>query len=353
LLLLVVSAFAQIATMPVREDVFGSKGECASPFQPFNAASSGNTEAWSINDASDITGYYYDTSGSVHGFVRGEQGQITVFDVPGAIRTFAYDISADGKIIGYYLDSKSPTIANGFVRNARGTIATLNAPSPALSLVPQSINAQGDIAGLSGTSAFLLTSDGRITLFNVPGATATSAFSINNKREITGRYYDATGSHAYLRTSDGRITSFDVSGTNPLTSYIAPQSVNNHGQITGYYWDTTGSHGFLRYTTGEITTFDPPGSIATGALRTIAHSINENGSVVGYYSDSTFRLHPFVRDARGHITTFDAPGAIGDTVALSINDHDEIAGTYYGPDSTSTNRDHGFLLKLRCTKTSD
>ena len=69
--------------------------------------------------------------------------------------------------------------------------------------------------------------------------------------------------------------------------------------------------------------------------------------------DSTFRLHPFVRDARGQITTFDVPGAIGDTVALSINDHDEIAGTYYGPDSTSTNRDHGFLLKLRCTKTSD
>jgi hypothetical protein len=42
------------------------------------------TEAYAINAAGTITGFYIDANGVSHGFVRVAFGSITTFDTPGA-----------------------------------------------------------------------------------------------------------------------------------------------------------------------------------------------------------------------------------------------------------------------------
>ena len=55
-------------------------------------------------DRGAITGAYYDSNYTEHGFLRAGDGTITTFDPPGATSTFA-NIIVRGKIVGYYADS--------------------------------------------------------------------------------------------------------------------------------------------------------------------------------------------------------------------------------------------------------
>ncbi len=88
------------------------------------------TYAFNINDAGDIAGLYLDASVVVHGLVRGANGVITSFDVPGAGSgalqgTGGLGINTAGNITGSYLDAGS--VAHGFVASG--------AAAPALQFV--------------------------------------------------------------------------------------------------------------------------------------------------------------------------------------------------------------------------
>ena len=88
------------------------------------------TYGFSINDAGDIAGLYLDASVVVHGLVRGANGVITSFDVPGAGTgalqgTGGLGINTAGNITGSYLDAGN--VAHGFVASG--------AAAPALQFV--------------------------------------------------------------------------------------------------------------------------------------------------------------------------------------------------------------------------
>ena len=87
----------------------------------------------SINDARDVTGYYADTNGANHGFVRGPGGNITYLRCSGSrhsVRTqgtIPNGINADGRDRqDYYIDAQK--IHYGFVRDANGVITTFSPP---------------------------------------------------------------------------------------------------------------------------------------------------------------------------------------------------------------------------------
>ena len=90
---------------------------------PFDAAGgTGGTVALAINAKGSITGYYIDGNGVAHGFVRARNGTIKSFDDPNAGSvsnehqgTFATGINANGAIAGYYVDSSG--LAHGFLRS--------------------------------------------------------------------------------------------------------------------------------------------------------------------------------------------------------------------------------------------
>ena len=81
-----------------------------------------------INPAGAITGWYSDTSGVFHGFLRTLDGTITTFDPPGSIGTLPSAITATGVIIGSYFDAGGVT--RGFLRMRGGSFATIDVPGP-------------------------------------------------------------------------------------------------------------------------------------------------------------------------------------------------------------------------------
>ncbi|PYV31426.1 MAG: hypothetical protein DMG22_16820, partial [Acidobacteria bacterium] len=59
----------------------------------------------------------------------------------------------------------------------------------------------------------------------------------------------------------------------------------------------------------SILTFDAPGAGAGFRQGTQAQSINRQGAIAGFYSDTNYVYHGFVRAPSGAFTAFDVPGA--------------------------------------------
>src|SRR5262249_22991095 len=104
------------------------------------------------------------------------------------------------------------------------------------------------------------------TTIDVPGATATQAFGINESGQIVGTYVAGPIGHSFL-LSEGIFTTIEVPGATSITA----TGINDSGQIVGFYQDPTGvAHGFL-LSQGIFTTIDAP-HLSTG---TLASGIND------------------------------------------------------------------------------
>lgn len=213
------------------------------------------------------------------------------------------------------------------------------------------------------------------TSFDVPGATGTASFGINNAGTVVGLYYQ-NGYHGFIKTAGGSYTSIDVPG-NPTFVY----GINGSGRITGGYGNPTvytSGHGFI-YDNGTYTfPFDVPSSSGTypagingtgqivgqysqdgtmggvrgfswsggiftsfaapGAISTEPRGINDAGWIVGSYGDANSINHGFIRSTSGVYSTFDVPGATN-TLISGINNHNWISGFYTHDDGIP----HGFV----------
>jgi hypothetical protein len=292
------------------------------------------------------------------------------FNAPGVTPTttnpgiFPLSINSDGVIAGHFAD-------NGFVGTADGAITSFDV-SGAVATVADSINSAGVIAGNwsdanAGHHGFVRAADGTITTFDAPDASTagygkgTFPVSINTAGVIAG-HCNCVGEKGFVRAADGTITEFEV----PDASGTFALSINTDGAIAGY-WGDDGSphpvyHGFVRAASGTITTFDAPGAGTSEnnvyVQGTFANSINDDGVIVGYYVDASDGFHGFVRAADGTITTINAPGAgtgtssltgyqLG-TKALSINDDGVIVGYYIDANEAY----HGFMVSASGAITS-
>lgn len=79
-----------------------SNGQVSSIDVP--GAGPGGTAAFGINDLDQVSGYFVDTAGLVHGFVQ-TRGQFKHLDVPGAAATIATAINNFGVVAGEYIDT--------------------------------------------------------------------------------------------------------------------------------------------------------------------------------------------------------------------------------------------------------
>jgi len=88
-------------------------------FTTFNAESSGNNDVFSIDSRGQIAGYYMlNNDGVPHGFIRRTGGKILSFDPPRSVYTVPLSIdsgSDSGAIVGYYIDSSGSY--HGFMRS--------------------------------------------------------------------------------------------------------------------------------------------------------------------------------------------------------------------------------------------
>jgi len=188
---------------------------------------------------------------------------------------------------------------------------------------------------------------------NVPGATDTEAYAINNAGQIVGpfiysfgpfiysfgpfiysyspssnldvAFVKGTTDHGFVKTG-GSFAGISVPGAISTETF----GINNAGQIVGTCTDGLRNHGFVD-TAGIFAPVDVP-----GATDTILAGINNAGQIVGTCTDG-LHLHGFV-DIAGAFTPIDVPGAT-DTAVWGINDHGKIVGTYLD----SAGHEHGFF----------
>jgi uncharacterized membrane protein len=261
-----------------------------------------------INNAGQIVGTYYNTSG--HGYLD-NGGAFTSFDDPLVTNgTQANGINNVGEIVGEYIDRNGGFGLYGFVQvpfvRANGGFVTIDDPS---------------------------TND-----------VYTEANGINDAGQVVGDYEDAIpdpngGNQPQL---NGFLLNGSVFTTidDPLGFSTTLTGINNAGIIGGFYNDASGkAHGFVDVDGVFITIDDPLG---TG--RTEVEGINNNDQVVGFYIDGTGQVHGFLDNhplgnstinplvASGSpftgspFTTIDDP-SLSDCKAFGINDAGQIVGS--------------------------
>ena len=351
------------------------------PFISFDAPGAGTefgqgTFPFSVNVFAAITGDDLDASNVYHGFLRKTNGNIVVFDAPGADLTagdfngtFPAGINDAGLIAGYFIDANN--VSHGFLRSPSGSFTTFDAPGAGTAAgqgtIVIGLNLEGSVVGafLNANTyyGFVRTPDGKFKTFAAPGACnmsvdegchGTGAWNINFFGTIVGPYEDTSGNfvaHTFVRNPNGTFTTFAVPGSSMEagqgTLPASLSGLNDFGAITGLYYDVNNVfHGFLRKPDGTFIKFEAPGADTTDEFfGTSPTSLNDFGSIAGTYLDSSDVYHGFLRSPDGTFREFDAPGAdttAGDfngTIPESLNLSGVITGSYYDTDSVA----HGFL----------
>lgn len=248
---------------------------------------------------SDVVGFYMDSTGVNHGFLKNQAGKITTIDVPGSTGTWVYGIELSAEYIaGWYTDSN--LVPHGFVR-----------PLPT----------------------------GDFTTIDVPSAAWTRAYTVNLDGTVFGAYSDTAGVVHGFSFNDpfgGKgFKTLDYPGS--LRTEIHGSS-NYGGGFAGIFVDSSGAeHGFLGGEGQFISAIDFPGA----GLTSVDGLDTGTGSyLVGYYGASAAGpFHGFVtNDGNGLYQTIDFPRAT-DTRCTGMDDGPRITGRY----TDSQGVVHGFL----------
>lgn len=297
-----------------------------------------------VNTEGVIAGYHVDSTNVYHGFLRNPEGKFLSFDAPGADTTaqsyngtIANGINDLGEITGYYSDANG--LVHGFLRNALGKFTSFDVPGSSGFSDPIAINLEGAVVGYdldanSQFHAFLRKPDGSFVVFDGPGGCdsgtsagcyGTAAFNINIFGTVAANYGDNSGNFVnigLIRSPSGKLTTYEVpgAGTGLYQGTGCPGcsiGLNASGEIAGIYTDANNVfHGFLRSPEGTFTKFNAPNagtasSQGTGCPSDCVVSLNDLGEVTGNYIDGNFIYHGFFRNSDGKIQSFDPPNSIG------------------------------------------
>jgi uncharacterized membrane protein len=243
-------------SVPFRPNLTGGSSTFTSlPLLPGAAV----TQAAGINAAGTIVGGAVDSAGLESAFVLDAAGGFTVFSTPGWPNTEARAISGTGLIVGtsYAPDEANKSSSVGFIYDPKQNAFTLILPGVSSDVVPQGINASG---------------------------------------QVVGSYITANGSKkGWLRALNGDITTFSVNGHG-----TAARGINDSGQIAGFVTDPIsgnikgfvtilgGAPGFQAVSISDAELIEYP-----GATRTYLEGITNAGVIIGFWSDQPFPSQSF------------------------------------------------------------
>ena len=251
-----------------------------------------STQVWGITANGDMVGGYVNADNSTHGFLR-TRGDFISIDFPGAAYTYANAISPGGDIVGQYAATANGSGPNhGFVLSRYGLFSTVDFPG-AVSNYLSGMNSRSDVVGVYLNSDnlrhnFVMNADpfspgGKFkAIDDFPGSTQTGAIGMRGD-DIVGAYTLNGVTHGFV-LADGTYTTIDVPGA----SYTNATGVNASGQIVGRYTLDGVTHGYL-LSGGQIASYDFPGAIFTGAT-----TITANGDILGRFQDANKVFHGFL-----------------------------------------------------------
>ena len=183
---------------------------------------------------------------------------------------------------------------------------------------------------------------GGFTSFDVPGASLTRPFDVNNSGAVVGFYTGQAGTHGFV-LNQGKYTTVDFPGA-VLTAVMG---INDLGQLVGRFQTEEGvDHGFL-LSNGVFRQIDFPGSISTQC-----HGINKKGQIVGRYfsvenpaqggGQGLAHEHGFLLTGNS-FTSIDFPDA-DTTDAWKITDDGDIVGDWTSNGALNSGSLHGYVM---------
>jgi hypothetical protein len=185
------------------------------------------------SDDGQVPAFATAADGTTHSFVYHPNGTFTPLpDYPGALATYAQQLSNRDKFIGFY--STTLITYQGFIYSG-GMFQSLSDPTrPAGTTFILGLNTAGTLVGFSedslrtNTRGVIRPAGGTLEEFNVPGALETAPVGINDAGKIVGTYRDATGWHGFIY--DG--ASFQTLDGPGAATILA--GINDQGTIIGY-----------------------------------------------------------------------------------------------------------------------
>ena len=246
-----------------------------------------NAQAWGINNARLVTGYYQDASSSsiYHGFVW-QNGALQTVDYPGAVYTYLFAVNNYAVAVGFYGDG---TAEHAVMYSVLGGTWTV--------------------------------------LPDIPGYSDNEGYGINDFGVAVGNAYQGSTNVAWVWHPGKSVYSFfTVPGAAQYST--SPGAINDKGQVVGIFCTTEPCYnasyelyGFLKQ--GKTyTTINAP-----GAAGTYANGINYSGTIVGQWQDPAYAPQGFVLTSGGLFTSVDYPGP-SLTGLQAINDRGDITGFY-------------------------
>ena len=193
------------------------------------------------NSSGTTVGSFFNSTGGSHGWILSGSTSKT-FDYPGKTNTDLFGINKYGTIVGTYNQQ-----ANGFKLKS-GVLSSIHFPN-STTTVPFAISDTGVIVGrytVSGDSAFhgFVLANGVYKKFDAPGAATLGSYAtdVNASGEIVGVVYTSNGLRGYIY-KNGTFTIYNV----PNATMTEIFGVNNVGTITGDFTDATFENGgFIR-----------------------------------------------------------------------------------------------------------
>lgn len=244
-------------------------------------------------------------------------------DFPGAGATTITGINADGQMVGFYRDTAGQT--HGFVRRGQ-SYTSIDFPSAAWTNA-RGIGASGDVLGAdrmpgepdANQHGYRLGRDGQFSKIDFSGHVSTVPVRLLPDGTIVGCYHDTAGMDSMhgMTFVKNAFSGFDRAMT--MHEGATPDGKT----IVGYVTDMTDMRRNRGYVLegSSFTPFDVPGSVSTTAI-----DINASGIIVGVFEAPTGKTHGFVREGSEY-ATLDVPGA-RNTSAWGINSGGTIVGAF-------------------------
>lgn len=272
--------------------VAGSGAERTLVFTAIDFPGATLTSAQGINAGGEIVGFYIDagTPSRTHGFLL-SGGQFQSIDFPGARSTLARGIGPGGDIVGNYQrpNDAGAVPSHGYLLNNRGEYLMVDYPGH-LNTIPQRILPDGTIFGCYHDNDTMGSMHGMLFSPQHGFDELSEGMSMHNGATpdgqlIVGLFTDMDGRQKGYFVDRGVFEPFEVPGA----TLTAGWDLNQAGIAVGAFRDGAGRfHGF-RYDGEAFEQIDFPGAAVTRVF-----GINARGDMVGTYVDGVGRTHGFL-----------------------------------------------------------
>ncbi|HEY3309412.1 MAG TPA: hypothetical protein VGJ93_13235 [Desulfuromonadaceae bacterium] len=280
----------------------------------------GSSRATAINNADEVIGYSFTSSGEYHAFIW-KKGKMKDLGTLGGKFCRAIAINDAGVVVGESATTSGESHAFIWEKGKMKDLGTLGGNSSSATSINKHCEVVGwsNIASLSETKHLFIWKKGKMTdIGSLCSSGSSWPVALNKKGVITGEGICNNGLHSFI-WSNGKATDLGSPSIGVQeVKYVRAVDMNDAAQIIGHYETSIGSGGSFVWDNGSMTT-----------IKGMVFAINDRGEIAGFSSRSDAVSS---RIDQGFIWRNGATIRLGSssgrelTQAIALNDSGQVVG---------------------------